>query len=245
MSPPWQPHACPYQPHIASEFLSASISSPNLLIQPECKNLVAVGPGEKVFFLIQINNEEPLDSYWSVSAALTPWFMVLPSTDEDVSTIIKTLVLRDCTFGVRTSGHGSFALSNSVEHGVTIDSGMPFHFLHSPNKGKMRVILICIGNMNRTTYDRETKIISLQPGGRWQNYGMTVTGGRKGVVGVGGFLTGGGNSFHSASHGMGWDTVANFQIVVQNGSIINANAKEHPDLWVALKGGSVNFGLVI
>ena len=105
--------------------------------------------------------------------------------------------------------------------------------------------------MRQTVYDTETKVVSLQPGGRWQDvyeklapYGVTVTGGRTGSVGVGGFLTGGGNSFHSASHGMACDTVVNYEVVIANGSIINANIRENADLWVALKGGSANFGLV-
>jgi hypothetical protein len=43
---------------------------------------------------------------------------------------------------------------------------------------------------------------------------------------------------------MACDTVTNFEVVLGNGSITNANAKENPDLWVALKGGSGNLGLV-
>lgn len=34
------------------------------------------------------------------------------------------------------------------------------------------------------------------------------------------------------------------QIVVANGTILNANANTHSDLWQALKGGSNNFGIV-
>lgn len=66
-----------------------------------------------------------MDSYWSVSAALDPWCVVQPSTADDVSAIIKSLVSNNCTFGVRGGGHGSFAGSNSVEDGVTIDFGKP------------------------------------------------------------------------------------------------------------------------
>ncbi|KAK6192997.1 hypothetical protein LQW54_012901 [Pestalotiopsis sp. IQ-011] len=54
----------------------------------------------------------------------------------------------------------------------------------------------------------DTKIVSVSPGGNWQRvyealapHGVTVTGGRAGTVGVGGFVTGGGNSFHSAELG--------------------------------------------
>lgn len=74
--------------------------------------------------------------------------------------------------------------------------------------------------------------------------GVTVTGGRAGGVGTAGFITGGGNSFHSTSHGWACDNVKNFEVVLYNGTVINANLDENHDLWQALKGGSGNFGLV-
>ncbi|KAK4152537.1 FAD binding domain-containing protein [Chaetomidium leptoderma] len=199
------------------------------VVQIHCKGLVAAGLDGKVFFPNEENYQLRMASYWSTSAALRPWCMILPATAHDVSITIDTLVQNKCPFGVRGGGHGSFALSSSVEHGVTID----------------------FGAMNGTTYDPQSGIASLGPGGRWQDvyetlapHGVTVTGGRAGSVGVGGFLTGDGNSFHSASHGMACDTVVNFEVVLGNGSIVNANANENPDLWVALKGGSGNLGLV-
>jgi FAD/FMN-containing dehydrogenase len=85
--------------------------------------LVAAGLGDKVLLPNHTEYTARLGSYWSVSAALSPWCMVLPSTAEDVSTTIKTLVSGNCTFGVKGGGHGSFALSNAVEEGVTIDFG--------------------------------------------------------------------------------------------------------------------------
>lgn len=105
--------------------------------------------------------------------------------------------------------------------------------------------------MNGTTWNPDTRLASVQPGGHWQSvydelapYGVVVTGGRAGTVGTGGFLAGGGNSFHSASHGMACDTIANYEIVLADGSIVNANATSRPDLWQALKGGSGNLGLI-
>lgn len=105
--------------------------------------------------------------------------------------------------------------------------------------------------MNTTKYDATSKIASVSPGSHWQQVydtlsplGVTVAGGRAGTVGVGGFISGGGNSFYSAAHGMACDTVQNFEVVLANGSIVNANANENADLWVALKGGSGNFGLI-
>ena len=105
--------------------------------------------------------------------------------------------------------------------------------------------------MNATTYDAKQELVSIEPGTHWQfvydslaPYGLVVAGGRAGTVGVGGFISGGGNSFHSASHGMACDTVANWELVLADGTVTNANATHNADLFQAMKGGSGNFGLI-
>lgn len=105
--------------------------------------------------------------------------------------------------------------------------------------------------MATTSWNPETKLASVQPGGTWQAVyealaplGVVVTGGRVSAVGVGGYITGGGISFHQSSHGLACDNVANFEVVLASGVIVNANASSHPDLWQALKGSSGNLGLV-
>ena len=40
------------------------------------------------------------------------------------------------------------------------------------------------------------------------------------------------------------DNVENFEVVLANGTLVSANANVNPDLWLALKGGSNNFGIV-
>ena len=54
----------------------------------------------------------------------------------------------------------------------------------------------------------------------------------------------GGISYFSTRKGFVCDNVVNYEIVLASGQIVNANAKENPDLWLALKGGSNNFGIV-
>nr|XP_036583603.1 FAD binding domain-containing protein [Colletotrichum truncatum]KAF6792746.1 FAD binding domain-containing protein [Colletotrichum truncatum] len=105
--------------------------------------------------------------------------------------------------------------------------------------------------MNTTTYNKTNGIASIQPGSNWEmvfsslaHHGVTAVGGRASVVGVGGFVTGGGYSFHTNSHGFACDSVANFEVVLANGTITNANAKDNADLWKALKGSSGNLGFV-
>lgn len=52
----------------------------------------------------------------------------------------------------------------------------------------------------------------------------------------------GGLSYFSGTEGFSADTVKNYEVVLGNGTVVNANAVENPDLWWALKGGGNNFG---
>lgn len=54
----------------------------------------------------------------------------------------------------------------------------------------------------------------------------------------------GGISYFSPERGWACDSVVNFQIVLANGDIVDANATSRPDLFTALKGGQSNFGIV-
>ncbi|KAK8044186.1 hypothetical protein PG993_004210 [Apiospora rasikravindrae] len=206
-----------------------TLSAPATLSSQCCNALQASCLKDRVFLPDGATYTDRLDTYWSVSAALEPWCMVMPSTAEEASEVVMVLAKNECPFGIRGGGHGADAYSNGIDKGVTIDFGL----------------------MNATTYDADRKIASIQPGTHWQPvyetlspFGVTVTGGRAGTVGASGFITGGGNSFHSASHGFAADNVQNFEVVLGDGKIVNANAEENADLWQAMKGGSGNFGLI-
>jgi hypothetical protein len=54
----------------------------------------------------------------------------------------------------------------------------------------------------------------------------------------------GGLSFSARKRGWACDNVLGYEVVLGNGSIVSATATSNPDLWLALKGGSNNFGIV-
>ncbi|KAI5926035.1 hypothetical protein F4810DRAFT_708117 [Camillea tinctor] len=72
----------------------------------------------------------------------------------------------------------------------------------------------------------------------------SVTGARDETVGLGGFLLGGGLPVFPNLHGLGSDGVKNFEVVLADSRIVNANASTNEDLYYALKGGGSNFGVV-
>ncbi|OGE48297.1 hypothetical protein PENARI_c030G05537 [Penicillium arizonense] len=197
-----------------------------------CSALEANGLHGKVVYPNSSAYTESVGSYWAENVQLEPTCIVQPRSAKDVSRAVSTLVDTDagaCKFAVRSGGHTTWAGANDISDGVTIDLSM----------------------MNSTVYNKQAGTASILPGARWQSvyktlapYDVTVPGGRGGPVGVGGFLVGGGNTFHTARVGFACDNVENFEVVLANGEIVNANKESHPDLYKALKGGSINFGIV-
>ena len=175
-----------------------------------------------------------MQSWWSANGRYRPWCFFQPQNTQEVSIGLKSLAnsgsgAGDWHIAIRSGGH-SYPGSNNIANGVTIDLGM----------------------MNSSSYDPTRNLASVEPGAAWKdvydnllhNGNVTVTGGRDGGVGVGGFLLGGGNSYYSGTNGFGCDTVVNYQVVLSNGTIVQANSDENSSLWKALKGGGSNFGIV-
>lgn len=74
--------------------------------------------------------------------------------------------------------------------------------------------------------------------------GLGVVGNRHSSGGVGGDAIQGGLSYFAYARGFICDNVVNYEVVLADGQIANANADTNRDLWVALKGGANNFGVV-
>ncbi|KAF4988554.1 hypothetical protein FDECE_14986 [Fusarium decemcellulare] len=174
--------------------------------------------------------QQQVESYWSITAQLQPDCFVLPKNTDEVSSAVKTIVEQtDCKFAVRSGGHSSTAGANNIEDGVTIDL--------SPLSG--------------IAYYPETGLASVLPGTTWLDVyrtldplGRGVPGGRLGHVGVGGFLLGGGFSYYLYRDGVACNSIRGMEVVLANGTIVEVTADRHADLFVALKGGGNNFGIV-
>ncbi|KAL7941262.1 hypothetical protein V8C42DRAFT_335237 [Trichoderma barbatum] len=111
--------------------------------------------------------------------------------------------------------------------------------------------LIDLRALNSINIVHERQIVELGPGATWINvyaamepYNISTAGGRISGVGVGGFLLGGGIAFASVDKGFGANSVINYEIVLSNGTIVNANKEENEDLFWAMKLPSTNYGIV-
>ncbi|KAL0572242.1 hypothetical protein V5O48_009724 [Marasmius crinis-equi] len=169
-------------------------------------------------------------TYYSLQQQeLSPTCTVRPSSSSDVSRIVKIARASQCPFAVASGGHMSWKGSSNIDGGFVID----------------------LRGMTQIDISVEDQMVKLGPGSRWQEvykamapYNVSTAGGRINAVGVGGFLLGGGIAFGSVDTGFGGDSVFNYEVVLSDGQIVNANKDTNPDLFWALKLAGTNYGIV-
>lgn len=218
---------------VISDSLLRSIYASNGFVDSPCAALSDLLPG-KVSYPGNPIYTESIKSYFSLQEqSLSPVCIVSPTLNSDVSTVVKTMAKfrekhsRLGQFAIRSGGHTLFAGAANIDSGVTVD----------------------LSRLNSVILDSDRNVARVGTGARWiQVYqkldllNLTVAGGRVASVGVGGFLTGGGLSYLGPRHGWGCDNVVGFEIVLASGTIVQVNSTS--DLFLPLKGGSNNFGVV-
>ncbi|QPH19710.1 hypothetical protein C2857_005003 [Epichloe festucae Fl1] len=195
-----------------------------------CQDIGLVLPGRVSYPLATAYSQE-VYSYWSALLRdIKPACVVLPKSTEQVAAVVRILnKYPEVRFAVKSGGHDPNAGHATVQDGV----------------------LISMKKLTGTTYDEGRQLAHVQPGGEWNDVigtldpqGVTVAGGRLGIVGVGGLLLQGGLSFLSSQYGLAADNIVGWETVTADGSIRYINATEEPDLAVAMRGSGSQFGIV-
>ncbi|KAL1849674.1 hypothetical protein Daus18300_013175 [Diaporthe australafricana] len=178
--------------------------------------------------------EKDNGSYFSAfENEIKPSYIAKPTTVEQVQGLVRGLrpYLLDgsCRAAVRGTGHTPFAGSANIQNGVTIDTRGLKGITVVADDGAVEV---GAGEVCADVY------------AELERHGLTTAGGRVGRVSVAGLVLGGGMSIFSGKTGFACDSVLEFEVVLASGEVVRANAEVNPDLWVALRGGLNNFGIV-
>lgn len=130
-------------------------------------------------------------------------------------------------FAIRSGGHGISSISTN-DGGTVIDLG-------------------ALSAIERTG----DGLVRVGPGARWgqvartlQPWGLAISSGDSGDVGVGGLATTGGVGLMGRAHGLTIDSIVSAQMVTADGVMRTVSAEEHPDLFWAIRGAGANFGIV-
>ncbi|KAI5301739.1 hypothetical protein KEM56_001408, partial [Ascosphaera pollenicola] len=167
--------------------------------------------------------------FWSNTEKLNPSCVFRPKSSQSLADGITKLVDANAQFAVRSGGHMGIKGANNIDDGV----------------------LIVMSNLTELCLSSDQKVVSVGPSHRWvdvyeylEKYDLAAPGGRLAPVGVAGLLLAGGVNYHGNQVGWSANSVVNYEIVLADGTLTNANKTNNSDLFWALKGGSSNFGLV-
>jgi FAD/FMN-containing dehydrogenase len=112
-------------------------------------------------------------------------------------------------------------------------------------------IVLDLSAMRAVSVDPVERTALVQGGALWgdvdhetQAHGLATPGGIVSHTGVGGLTLGGGIGWLMRKHGLAVDNLLQAEMVTAEGEIVAATAREHPDLFWALRGGGGNFGVV-
>ncbi|KAK0117831.1 hypothetical protein ONS95_012155 [Cadophora gregata] len=192
---------------------------------------------------IYINQTTGSLSYWSsFESDLSPACRFTPSSTTELALGVRILSSNHCQFAIRSGGHMPFPGASNYDgkgkDGVTID-------LTSLNQIEV------LDSWTENGVVLTEKVAKIGPGARWAEVyakmdplGLTVPGGRVDSVGVGGFLLGGGLSIFAHTTGFACNYVLQYEVVLGNGTVVLADSVRNSDLWLALKGGHNNLGVV-
>ncbi|KAF7596948.1 hypothetical protein BBP40_011314 [Aspergillus hancockii] len=182
-----------------------------------------------VFYQNSAVYEYEAQEFWSNTELMSPGCIFRPQSSAQLGEGVQALVNANAQFAVRGGGHMGIRGSNNIDNGV----------------------LIVMSNLTTLELSEDQSTLSVGPAYRWENvyayleeYGLAVAGGRLGPVGVPGLLLAGGVSFYGNQVGWSCNTVFNYEVVLANGSVVEASKSQNSDLFWALKGGSSNFGIV-
>jgi FAD/FMN-containing dehydrogenase len=164
--------------------------------------------------------------YDSLYDAIRPLAVVQPLDAADVAAVVRWAAKTGVHIVPRSGGH-SYGGYSTVADGVVVDLAR----LKGVGVVQGRA-LVGAGARLGNVYDGLAR------------HGLAIPAGTCPSVGIGGHALGGGFGLASRAWGLASDNVLALQVVTADGKVVVADAKHHPDLyWACRGGGGGNFGI--
>lgn len=112
-------------------------------------------------------------------------------------------------------------------------------------------LVLDLSRMKGIRVDPAARTVRVEGGATWGSvdhsthpFGLATPSGFISSTGVGGLTLGGGIGYLTRTFGLTIDNLLEVDMVLADGRFVTANAKEHADLFWAVRGGGGNFGVV-
>ncbi|MDR8414795.1 FAD-binding oxidoreductase [Nonomuraea sp. 3-1Str] len=112
-------------------------------------------------------------------------------------------------------------------------------------------LMVDLSGLRRVRVDPASRRAVCEGGATWadldaatQAHGLATPGGTVSHTGVGGLTLGGGFGWLTRMHGLSADNLQSADLILADGQYVHASARDHPDLFWAIRGGGGNFGVV-
>jgi len=176
-------------------------------------------------------NDTTYDSARKVYNAMIDKHPALIARCADVADVIAAVNFArdfDLTLAVRGGGHSGPGLG-VCDDGLVLDLSRMKGIRVDPAARTVRVEGGCTwGSVDHATH----------------TFGLATPSGFISSTGVGGLTLGGGIGYLARTFGLTIDNLLEVDVVLADGRFVTANAKEHTDLFWAVRGGGGNFGVV-
>ncbi|MEV4346660.1 FAD-binding oxidoreductase [Actinoplanes sp. NPDC049596] len=179
--------------------------------------LEVVRPGDRLYPAVR-------DVYTAVGK---PSAVARPSSTVEVAEALRLAREAGGPLSVRSGGHGISSVATNVD-GTVID-------------------LARLNTVERIGGD----LVRIGPGARWGDvaaalhpWGLAISSGDSGDVGVGGLATTGGIGLMGRAHGLTIDHLVAAEIVTADGTARRVDAEHDPELFWAIRGAGANVGII-
>jgi FAD/FMN-containing dehydrogenase len=160
------------------------------------------------------------------SAAGAPGVVIVADDARDVAEAVRFAATQRAPLSIRSGGHGP-----------------------STNAGG---IVIDLGRLRRVeVLDASRRLVRVEAGARWGEvarafapHGLALSSGDYGDVGVGGLATGAGVGLLARAQGLTIDRIRAADVVLADGRLVRADARQRADLLWAVRGAGGAFGAV-